>query len=106
MSASEPGAIVPLRGYRPKLFAGFVETSSTKRFGEKRPVRTPKLYSMWSRFSMPGPPFGIFEKSSRPRPFCSGQLNGQWSVDTTERTSVESAFQRGSWFDFARGGGV
>ena len=61
---------------------------------------------MCSRFSMPGPPFGIFGKSSRPSPFCSGQLNGQWSVETTERTSVPSAFQRCSWFSFGRGGGV
>jgi len=41
-----------------------------------------------------------------PEPFCSGQLNGQWSVETTERTSLPSAFQRCSWFSFARGGGV
>ena len=41
MSASEPGAIVPLRGKRPKIFAGDVDVSSTKRLSEMRPVRTP-----------------------------------------------------------------
>ena len=33
MSASEPTAMVPLRGNRPKSLAGVVETTSTKRFG-------------------------------------------------------------------------
>src|SRR5829696_5812977 len=37
MSASLPTAMVPLRGYIPKNFAGLVETSSTKRFIERRP---------------------------------------------------------------------
>ncbi|MND04850.1 hypothetical protein D3C83_253060 [compost metagenome] len=41
MSASEPGAIVPLRGNNPKIFAGDVDVSSTKRLIEIRPVRTP-----------------------------------------------------------------
>ena len=100
MSASEPGAIVPLRGYRPKDFAAFVETSSTKRFSESRPSRTPKWCSMCRRFSIPGPPFGIFEKSSLPSVFCPSQLKGQWSVETTESTSVASACQRCSWFSF------
>ena len=36
MSASEPGAIVPLRGKRPKIFAGEVDVSSTKRLSEMR----------------------------------------------------------------------
>jgi len=31
MSASDPGAIVPLRGKRPKIFAGEADVSSTKR---------------------------------------------------------------------------
>ena len=35
------GAIVPLRGNRPKIFAGDVDVSSTKRLSEMRPVRTP-----------------------------------------------------------------
>jgi hypothetical protein len=34
MSASEPGAIVPFRGKRPKIFAGDVDVSSTNRFRE------------------------------------------------------------------------
>ncbi len=36
MSASDPTAIVPLRGNSPNNFAGAVATSCTKRFGEKR----------------------------------------------------------------------
>ena len=106
MSASEPGAIVPLRGNSPKIFAGDVDVSSTKRFSGMRPSRTPNVYSICRRFSIPGPPFGIFEKSSFPSVFCPFQLNGQWSVETTERIPVERACQRCSWFSFARGGGV
>ena len=33
------------------------------------------------RVSMPGAPFGIFEKSSWPSSFCPFMQNGQWSVD-------------------------
>src|SRR6059058_3868897 len=47
-----------------------------------------------------------FEKDSPLIAFCSGHLNGQWSVETTESTSDRSAFQRWSWFSFGRGGGV
>ncbi len=36
MSASDPTAIVPLRGKSPKSLAGAVATSCTKRFGENR----------------------------------------------------------------------
>src|SRR5205807_4646549 len=32
---------------------------------------------------MPGPPLGIFVKSSLPSSFCSLKQNGQWSVETT-----------------------
>ena len=44
-------------------------------------LRTPKWWIMCSRFSRPGPPFGIFEKSSRPSVFCPSQRNAQWSVE-------------------------
>ena len=76
------------------------------RFREIRPWRTPNSCIIWSRFSRPGPPFGIFEKSSLPRLFCPSQRNAQWSVETTERTSDWTASQRRSWFSLARGGGV
>jgi hypothetical protein len=61
---------------------------------------------MCSRFSSPGPPFGIFEKSSLPSVFCPSQRNAQWSVEIAERMSVRTAFQRTSWFALSRGGGV
>ena len=61
---------------------------------------------MCSRFSIPGPPFGTTWNSRPLIPFCSGQLNGQWSVETAESASVWSAFQRCSWCSFGRGGGV
>src|SRR2546425_12384788 len=61
---------------------------------------------MCSLFSSPGPPFGIFEKSSRPIVFWPSQRNAQWSVEITLSVSVRTAFQRTSWFSFARGGGV
>ena len=84
----------------------FVEVSSTKRLSVIRPSRTPKWWSMWSLFSIPGPPFGTTWNSSPLMAFCSGQLNGQWSVETAERASDWSAFQRCSWCSFGRGGGV
>src|SRR4030095_2983750 len=53
ISASEPGAIVPLRGKRPKIFAGDVEVSSTKRLREIRPARTPPSYTRLITAAMP-----------------------------------------------------
>src|SRR5713226_6375393 len=82
-SASEPTAMVPLRGYRPKSFAGAVATSWTKRFGEKCLPWTPPVYTRLKRCSMPGPPLGILVKSSLPSSFCSLKQKGQWSVETT-----------------------
>ena len=76
------------------------------RLSEIRPSRTPKEWIIWSRFSIPGPPFGIFEKSSRPIAFCSDHVNAQWSVEMADSTSMRTAFQSTSWFFFSRGGGV
>ena len=76
------------------------------RFSEMRPVRTPNSWIMCSRFSSPGPPFGIFEKSSLPSDFWPSHRNAQWSVETTERMSDRIACQRTSWFSIGRGGGV
>ena len=70
-------AIVPLRGNRPNIFAGVVEHSSTNRFRLMRPCRTPPSCTSVRRVSMPGAPFGIFEKSSWPSTFCSFMQNGQ-----------------------------
>ena len=39
MSASDPGAMVPLRGNSPKIFAGAVDVSSTNRLRVIRPPR-------------------------------------------------------------------
>ena len=62
--------------------------------------------SSCSRFSSPGPPFGIFEKSSRPSAFCSPHVKAQWSVEMTLRVSRRTASQSTSWFALSRGGGV
>ncbi len=40
-SASAPGRISPLRGYRPNIRAGVVQHSSTQRASEIRPSTTP-----------------------------------------------------------------
>ena len=39
-------------------------------------------------------PFGIFLKSPRPSSFWSLKQNGQWSVETTARSSVRSPRHR------------
>ena len=78
--------MVPLRGNRPKIFAGEVDVSSTKRLSEMRPVRTPPSYTRLMRVSMPGAPLGIFEKSPCPSAFCSFMQNGQWSVEIACRS--------------------
>jgi hypothetical protein len=76
------------------------------RLSEIRPWRTPNSWIMCSRFSSPGPPFGILEKSSLPSVFWPSQRKAQWSVEITDRMSLRTAAQRTSWFSFARGGGV
>ena len=106
MSASEPGAIVPLRGNRPKIFAGDVEVSSTNRFSEMRPGRTPPSYTRLMRVSMPGAPFGIFEKSPLPRTFCSFMQKGQWSVEIACRSLNASPRHSCSCVSLGRSGGL
>ena len=66
-SASEPTAIVPLRGQRPKSRAGpgRGQLDEPLRVDPSRRARPPS-HSSIIRVSMPGAPFGIFEKSSRP----------------------------------------
>ena len=94
-----------MRGYSPNSFAGLVASSSTIRLSEMRPARTPNSWIICSRFSSPGPPFGIFEKSSLPRVFCPSKRNAQWSVEIADSASVRTAFQRTSQFDLSRTGG-
>src|SRR3954468_22846449 len=60
---------------------------------------------MCSRFSRPGPPFGIFEKSSLPSVFWPSQRKAQWSVEMAESASLRTAFQSTSQFDLSRTGG-
>ncbi len=81
-SASEPMAIVPFRGYRPKILAAFVAVNSTNLGNDIFPVLTPSEYINSKRCSIAGCPFGILVKSSFPIIFCS-KVNGQWSVATT-----------------------
>ncbi|OLT24215.1 hypothetical protein BJF83_06950 [Nocardiopsis sp. CNR-923] len=56
------------------------------------------------RFSTPGMPLGILEKSPTPRSFCPVKQNGQWSVETTDRSFVRSARHRSSWCSLGRSG--
>jgi hypothetical protein len=45
------------------------------------------------RVSIPGAPFGIFEKSSLPSTFCSFMQKGQWSVEIAWRSLKASPRQ-------------
>ena len=58
------------------------------------------------RFSMPGPPFGILLKSSRPSAFCSFMQNGQWSVEMTSSAPKRRPRHSSAWFHDSRSGGV
>ena len=60
------------------IFAGEVETISTKRSSEIRPAATPSEYRIGSRSSAAGMPLGMSRKSSRPSSFCS-KVKAQWS---------------------------
>src|SRR5437763_1715048 len=104
MSASLPGWITPLRGYRPNIRAGVAAEISTQRGSEISPAATPWC-SRSIRCSTPGIPFGILEKSPRPSSFCSRKQNGQWSVDTTDRSLVRSPCQSVCWCGGRRSGG-
>src|SRR5215468_5726561 len=57
------------------------------------------------RCSIPGIPFGIFEKSPRPISFCSLKQNGQWSVETMLRSLVRSPRHRCAQCSLGRTGG-
>ena len=96
----------PLRGYMPNSLAGPVEITSTQRSREIRPPTTPPSCSRSTRSSTPGRPLGIFRKSPRPSSFWPWKSNGQWSVETTWRSSLrrpaQSCSQCGS---FGRSGG-
>ena len=50
-------------------------------------------------------PLGILEKSPRPSSFWSLKQNGQWSVDTTDRSLVRRPFHSESWWSLVRSGG-
>ena len=91
MSASAPAATTPLRGYRPNILAGVVDATSTQRVRLSCPAATPAC-SRSIRCSTPGIPLGILEKSPRPSSFWSLKQNGQWSVDTTDRSLVRRPF--------------
>ena len=93
MSASEPGAMMPLRGYSPNIRAGVVAIVSTHRASDSFPSTTP-WYSRSTRCSTLPMPFGILEKSPTPSSFCSLKQNGQWSVETTARSLLRRPFHR------------
>src|SRR5450631_1246909 len=100
MSASDPAAITPLRGYRPNILAGVVDATSTQRASDSSPATTPWC-SRSIRCSTPGIPLGILEKSPSPSSFCSLKQNGQWSVDTTLKSLVRRYFHSSSWWPSA-----
>src|SRR5438067_7256276 len=89
MSASDPAAITPLRGYRPNIRAGVVDATSTQRVRGRWPAATPAC-SRSIRCSTPGIPLGILEKSPRPSSFWSLKQNGQRSEEHT--SELQSRF--------------
>ncbi|SCD85413.1 hypothetical protein GA0115246_106993 [Streptomyces sp. SolWspMP-sol7th] len=56
------------------------------------------------RCSTPGIPLGIFEKSPRPSSFWPLKQKGQWSVETTWRSSVRSPRHSAAWCSWGRSG--
>lgn len=68
MSASAPGAMVPFFGYMPNMRAGVAQAISIQRRREMCPSTT-AWCSRSIRFSTPGSPLGILEKSPRPSSF-------------------------------------
>lgn len=91
MSASEPMATTPLRGYKLKILAAFVLVTATNRGGSIRPAFTPFSHTTDILSSTPFTPFGIFEKSSLPRALSSA-LNVQWSLPVTCNPSLKNLF--------------
>lgn len=88
MSASEPTATTPFRGYKLKILAAFVLVTATNRVGSIMPACTPFSQSTAILSSTPFTPLGIFEKSSLPAAFCSA-LNVQLSLPITWRLSLK-----------------
>lgn len=89
MSASEPTAMTPFRGYKLKILAAFVLVTATNRVGSIIPACTPFSQSTAILSSTPFTPLGIFVKSSLPRAFCS-ELNVQLSLPVTWRVSLKN----------------
>src|SRR5215204_4640283 len=79
--------------------------TSTQRSLEIRPPTTPPSWSRSTRSSTPGSPLGILRKSPRPSSFCPSKSNGQWSVETTCKSSLTRPFHRSSQWSFVRSGG-
>lgn len=88
MSASEPTATTPFRGYKLKILAAFVLVTATNRVGSIMPACTPFSQSTAILSSTPFTPLGIFEKSSLPAAFCSA-LNVALSLPITWRLSLK-----------------
>ena len=107
MSASAPGAIVPLRGKRPKIFAGDVRRQldeAVERDASRCARRRRRPGSC--RVSMPGAPLGIFEKSSSPELLLL--LHAERAVVGRDRLQVVDARPRHSrsCVAFGRSGGL
>src|SRR6516162_7289412 len=110
MSASDPIAIVPLRGCSPYILAWFVALTATKWLSVIRPFTTPSENKIGSRVSTPGTPFGTQRKLVRPFgtnfPAGSSYLNGQWSEENIWNIPPCSPLQQASWLARSRGGGL
>ena len=101
-----PGELKSGGHRRSSILADAVEVNSTNLFREIRPPTTPPLKTRLIRFSIPGPPFGILEKSFMPSSFCSLKQNGQWSVEMDIKSPICNPLQSSFWFHFSRRGGV
>src|SRR3972149_1632377 len=104
MSASRPTPTAPFCG-SPNMRAGAAEITSPHRFGVRRPVTTPPECIRFTRSSTPGRPFGTLRKSPMPISFWPWKSNGQWSVETTCRSSWRRPSQRSSAWSAGRSGG-
>ena len=104
MSASEPASSAPLRGYMPKAFAGSVESRLQNASALILPEATPQAQTTAGRCSMPGRPFGIFEKLPSPSFFCS-KVKEQWSVEIMSTSLPSMPCQSAALSDSLRMGG-
>ena len=86
MSASEPTAIVPLRGCRPKMRAAFAEVRATNWSSEMRPAATPSEYSMGISVSRSATPCRAVTTLSAGSSLASS-VQGAWSLHSVSNVA-------------------